>query len=401
MNLQAYAEDLLARKITHEIHTSERRSFRGCRRRWRWVFVNNYYPPTTVRPLEFGVAFHAAMEVIFNPTTWRFPNEGLRALAEKTFVEYCERQRKAYLRAIDEYCLTPEEEENYDDRISLGRGMIQYFCTRQLPEIKKEYVPTHVEVSFDVPLYDEKGNHLLCKCKACRRSFARAGGGTWFGNPVVYSGRVDLVVHDMQGGYWLWDWKTATQLSDTEMYLELDDQVASYVWALRKKMGLNIRGFIYHEQRKAFPEPPNENKTTRLGRKFSVNANQATDYETYMDTVSTYDKDAYEAGLYDDFLEYLKKEGIVFYRKFTIYKSDVQLDNVGTDLTAEALDMIDPHTRIYPQPGRFSCSNCAFQAPCLSKNSGQDYVYTLQTLYVKQEPYYRRNRPLTTDKVGD
>ena len=365
------------------------------------MFVNNYYPPTTVRPLEFGVAFHAAMEVIFNPTTWRFPNEGLRALAEKTFVEYCERQRKAYLRAIDEYCLTPEEEENYDDRIRLGRGMIQYFCTRQLPEIKKEYVPTHVEVSFDVPLYDEKGNHLLCKCKACRRSFARAGGGTWFGNPVVYSGRVDLVVHDMQGGYWLWDWKTATQLSDTEMYLELDDQVASYVWALRKKMGLNIRGFIYHEQRKAFPEPPNENKTTRLGRKFSVNANQATDYETYMDTVSTYDKDAYEAGLYDDFLEYLKKEGIVFYRKFTIYKSDVQLDNVGTDLTAEALDMIDPHTRIYPQPGRFSCSNCAFQAPCLSKNSGQDYVYTLQTLYVKQEPYYRRNRPLTTDKVGD
>jgi hypothetical protein len=52
-------------------------------------------------------------------------------------------------------------------------------------------------------------------------------------------------------------------------------------------------------------------------------------------------------------------------------------------------------------PGRFSCGGCAFKESCLSQNSGADYEYTLETMYIKQEPYYRRNLPATTDKRGD
>jgi hypothetical protein len=267
--------------------------------------------------------------------------------------------------------------------------MLKYFVEKQLPAIQKEYVPTHVEVSFDVPLFSPDGNHIYCKCRTCRTAFAKAGGGRWKGNPVVFSGRVDLIVHDMQGGYWIWDWKSAAQLSTSEMYLELDDQVASYVWALRTAMGLNIRGFIYHEQRKAFPEAPKENKVRRLGRLYSVNVNQATDYNTYLATVMEFDKEAYEAGCYDDHLAWLKASGTDYYRKFTIYKSDFELMEVEKNLLAEALDMIDPGLRIYPMPGKFSCQNCAFQGPCLSKNAGEDYEYQLKTLYQKRLPYYK------------
>jgi hypothetical protein len=394
----SYAQDLIARKLMHEIHVSTRRSFRGCRRRWDWVFRQNIYPVTTAKPLEFGVAFHKAMEVLFNPTTWKFPHNVLGALAEKAFVDVCEKQRKEYLEAKALYALEDDQQHDYDERITLARGMIRYFVERQLPALQQEYVPTHVEVSFDVPMLDEKGNQLYCKCDLCREAFAQAGGGKWKGNPVVYSGRVDLIVHDMQGGYWIWDWKSAAQLSNTEMFLELDDQVASYCWALRVGLGLNIRGFIYHEQRKDYPQPPKENKNIRLGRKFSVAQNQATDYDIYRETISQYDTEAYEMGLYDDFLDFLMNAGVDYYRKFTIYKSDIQLDEVGKDLLAETLDMIDPNLRIYPMPGKFSCNGCAYQSPCLSKNSGMDYEYTLATLFEKKEPYYRRNRPPSTDR---
>ncbi len=204
-NLQAYIQELLDRKTTHEIHGSEVHSFRGCRRRWNWVFRDNLYPPTTAKPLEFGIAFHKAFETMFCPTTWRFQHVVLGALAEKTFVEECESQRAAYLRARDDYMLEGDMQQDYDERLELGRGMIKYFVEKQLPAIQEEFVPTHVEVSFDVPLFDFDGNHLVCKCKACRRAFAKAGGGRWYGNPVVFSGRVDMIVHDMQGGYWIWD----------------------------------------------------------------------------------------------------------------------------------------------------------------------------------------------------
>lgn len=392
--------EMVQRDITHQIHTSERRSFRGCRRRWSWIFQGNYYPVTTAKPLEFGIAYHKAMEVLHNPTTWKFNPKVLGALAEKAFVDLCEKQRKDYLYAKQQYVLEGPDADDYAERVDLGRGMIWYYVDKQLADIQKKYVPTHVEVSFDVPILDENGNQLYCKCKLCRKKFAKAGGGPWRGNPVVVSGRVDLIVHDMQGGYWIWDWKTAAQLSTSEIFLELDDQIATYCAALRKGLGLNIRGFLYHEQRKAFPEPPKENKTRRLGRIFSVNVNQATDYETYLATVKEFDNQAWQEGAYDEFLEHLQLAGTAFYQRFVIYKSDYELDQVEKNLLAEVRDMLDPTLRIYPSPGRFSCNWCAFQTPCISQNAGQDFQYTLDTLYEQKRPYYELQRAASTEGKG-
>lgn len=174
----------------------------------------------------------------------------------------------------------------------------------------------------------------------------------------------------------------------------------SYVFALKRALGLNIRGFIIHEQRKDYPQPPTENKTVRLGRRFSVNKQQATDYQTYKDTVAKDDTSAYEAGFYDDHLNWLRGQGTEYYRRFTIYKTDYELEQVERNLTAEALDMTDPNLRIYPMAGQFSCRSCAFQIPCISKNSGQDFEYSLNTLFVQKLPYYRRSRPASTESKG-
>jgi len=707
--LAVYAEDMIARGLMHEIHTSERRSFRGCRRRWNWLFRQNYYPTVTAKPLEFGIAYHKAMEVLHNPATWKYHPKVLGALAEKAFFDICEQQMREYLRANGEQALGGEVEEDYSERVRLGRGMIWYYVNNQLADIQAKYVPVYVEASFDVPLTDENGEQVFCKCVTCRKAFAKNGGGRWFGNPVVLSGRVDLVVHDMEGYYWIlkptWDWKTAAQLSTSEVFLELDDQIAcvpldseiltrsgwkhhnqlvvgeevlgyngkedalewtlledvnvygptsvvrsraksfdfittpehrwakrthtttpdhgayqlqalkngqqqayvvlaaeldnptnditpdeaaviawvlsdgnisrgprgvqvtiaqskyvkeiqslldrfsdcyssiskfsggfgpqgkgvqglkwhlrapffrrlldkaklnyeldgwesfvlglapkarqvfcetiilaeghsnkfhqnpglkndlfclafflsgkypttqhgakrcqqtvvseprkwtrtivttnlpeprpvwcpttrlgtwvmrqngqivvtgnSYCMALRKKLNLNVRGFIYHEQRKAFPEPPKENKQRRLGRLFSVNVNQATSYEVYLAHIKEFDTEAWQEGAYDEFLEHLKTAGTDYYRRFIVYKSDYELDQVEKNLLAEVRDMIDPNLRIYPSPGKFGCNFCAFQTPCISQNSGQDYQYTLNTLYERRLPYYVRQK---------
>jgi len=207
-------------------------------------------------------------------------------------------------------------------------------------------------------------------------------------------------VYDKDGNYWIWDWKTAARLSTQEVFLELDDQIATYVWALRMGLGLNIMGFVYHEQLKGYPMPPNENKVIRLGRRFSVSKNQTTDYETYKKTVEEHDRVAYEAGFYDDFLKLLQEVGIRYYARFKIYKSEYELWQVYTNLIAEVRDMIAPDLRIYPTPGRFSCQWCAFQVPCISQNAGQDFQYTLDTMYVQQLPYYRRKIALSTESRG-
>lgn len=425
-------QEFVDKRLVHEIHTSERRSFRGCRRRWHWVFQDFYYPQVTAKPLEFGVAFHNAMEVLYEPKTWRFDREIVLGAAIQKFVETCKAQKQAF--AVN-YDVTSEVEEDYNERVELGIGMLKYYWHNVAPDYDKNLTPKMVEVEFMVPIQDpdRPNEYLFCKCQRCRKTqqeafdlegegkyleqwkfgdwhiVCRDGSllsGKWDGLPVVLAGRIDLLAEDRYGHYWIIDWKTAARLArgdasgqERDEFLELDDQIGSYVMALRRKLGLNVRGFVYVELKKAFPEPPAMNSSRRLGRLFSVNKNQSVDYDTYLRTIKEEDTEAFEAGLYDEFLEFLKNEGVHFHGRYQIVKTDEELEEIERNLWSEALDMVSPDLRLYPSAGRFSCGFCAFRQPCLEKNRQGDYQYMLDTLYDKRDKHYWV-KELSTDKQG-
>lgn len=414
--------------LTHQIHTSERKSFRGCRLRWKWHFLDEWTPIGAAKPLEFGIAYHKAMEVLYNPDTWGWDREVVGELAVKTFVDECNKQMTDYLKETGRDDYDHEVEKDYNERIELGKGMLRYYYRDQLPKHPDSFKPVKVEIGFEVPIKNPKtGEQLRCICDKCferwyktdeakqkiaecNERHAAAGNlpcdpkghfESTGGLPVVYAGRIDALGEDENGDYWIIDWKTAAQISDDEEFLELDDQIGSYVWALVVGLGLPVRGFIYHQQRKGYPQPPQRNKHIRLGCAFSVSKNQQTDYETFLRTVQAEDTAAYESGAYDAFLDFLKNEGIVYYKRNVVIKTEAQLKSIEEDIWNEVLDMIDPNVRIYRNAGRFSCKYCAFRQPCLDKARGADYTYGLQTLFKKQEPYYyRQERGASTESKG-
>lgn len=431
-----YVQSLISKRLVHEVHTSERKSFRGCRRRWDWVFLDFYYPRTTAKPLEFGVAFHNAMEVLYNPDTWKWDREVVLNAAIQMFVDTCEKQRKKYLADVDEQYLTSEEAEiDYDERLELGKGMLKYYATKVAPKYDKGWKPLRVEVEFIVPIQNPDTNeYLFCTCNRCRRTmemyWEEAGlgpvewqqsphtklwrvryGGTvrfteWNGLVVTLAGRIDMLAEDPNGHYYIVDWKTAARLArgdssgqDRDEFLDLDDQIGSYVMALRRKLGIDVKGFVYVELKKAFPDKPQRNVQVRQGRMFSVNKQQAVDYETYRDTVAREDTEAFEAGLYNDFLEFLRNEGANFHGRYQIVKSDDELEEIERNLFYEASEMCNPNLLIYPSPGRFSCGMCAFRQPCLEKNRQGDYKYILDTLFDRRKSHYWV-KELSTDKQG-
>lgn len=409
-------QDYIDARLVHEIHTSERRSFRGCRRRWDWIFRHNYYPKMTAKPLEFGISYHEGMEVYYDPRTWHWDKEVLAAAAIQAFITKCEAQKKKSLEAQERQYLDDEVEEDYRERVELGKGMMRYYFTKVAPQEDRGWKPVRVEVEFivDIP-HPETGETIWCKCDVCYKKWrdylAKADASEsplklpynttlFLGLPVVFAGRIDMLAIDEHGDLWIFDWKTARSISEQYQFLYLDDQVGSYPWALRR-LGLNVRGFVYHEQRKGFPQPPLRNKTRRLGCIFSVNKNQDVDYEIYLKTVQEEDREAYEAGSYDDMLEFLKHEGVVYFSRHQIHKTDDELAEIERNIGFEALDMIDPGLRIYPSPGRFGCNFCAFQTPCLEMNSRGDHQYALDTLFERREHYYIRAEPSTESKGGE
>ena len=370
----------------HEIHTSSRKSFKGCRRRYNWIFNEQYYPIRTAKPLEFGTAYHAAMEVYYEPDTWNMDRDVVGALAITKFVDVCEAQKRAALEIKDEQYLPDEVEEDYQERLDLGRGMLRYYFSDVAPVADKRFKPVKVEIPFTVPILNPiDGKQLICECHE------------W---PVTYNGRIDMLAEDDRGDYWIFDWKTAAQIARSDEFLYLDDQIGSYVWALRY-LRVPVRGFVYHEQRKAFPQAPTRNTNIRQGRWFSVNKNQATDYDTYLATVQEHDSGAFQEGLYDDFLEFLKEEGTPFWKRYQIHKSDKELISIASNIYYEAYEMTRTGTPMYPNAGRFGCNTCAFRQPCMGMNSGEDYQYTLNTLFEHREHYWLREAPSTESKGGE
>lgn len=412
-------QDYIDLKLVHEIHTSERRSFRACRRRWDWLFRNNYYPLVTAKPLEFGVAYHAAMEVFYAPETWTWDRQVVAAAAIKKFVDVCEMQKAKAIADVGHLYLEDEQEEDYAERVELGKGMLKYYFEEVSPKIDIGWEPIKVEIAFMIAIPNpETGEDTIwCTCDSCwekwwkyvqnsmpdkEKEFVTEEGerAGFQGLPVVYAGRLDMLAKDEKGQLWIFDWKTARNIAEKYDFLYLDDQIGSYVWALNR-LKLLVRGFVYHEQRKGYPRPPKRNVNRRLGRLFSVAMNQDTDYDTYLDTVAREDREAWEEGLYDEFLSFLQNEGIIYYDRHQIAKSLDELDEIERNIGLEALDMIDPKLRIYPSAGRFGCSFCAFQQPCIEKNAQGDYQYALNTMFEQREHYYVREMPSTESKGGE
>jgi hypothetical protein len=411
----------------HEVHNSERMSFRGCRRRWNWVFQERWYPPLTPKPLEFGVAYHKAMEVYYDPETWPSTENGwsheLNALASVgAFVETCEEQRTAYLRHLRNEGtegIEPEVQADYDERLELGKGMLRYYFDNVAPKEDQGIRPVKAEVSFAVPILRPDvldGLHTQSHLVSLMQSGSVAGyqlrcnspkcAGRHVPNaPVVFAGRFDLLMEDHVGGLWVLDWKTATRLSSgREEFLETDNAISAYCWAMFA-MGAEMRGFLYHEEKKAFPEPPKMNSSARLGRWFSVNKQQSTSVDLFVQTVREQDTTAYERGLYDEYIEFLKwqekEPGGGYYARYQVHRSEKALLNAGRYISQEACDMIAPDLRIYPQPGRFSCTSCAFRQPCIGQTNDEDYMYTLATMFDRRDHYWVRDQASTETKGGE
>src|SRR3954470_3787280 len=127
--------------LVHEIHTSERKSFKGCRLRWSWHFEDQWTPIGMAPPLEFGIAYHKGMEVLYDPDTWDWDKEIVGELAVKAFVDTCDGQRKKYLKEANQPELEASVKEDYDARITLGKGMLRYFYRTQLPKYPENFRP--------------------------------------------------------------------------------------------------------------------------------------------------------------------------------------------------------------------------------------------------------------------
>jgi hypothetical protein len=327
-------------------------------------------------PLEFGTAMHSALEVYYDPETWTGDRVVVQILTKQRFVDVCNEQKKIHLQASDSVDLIVEKDEEFAARVKLGLGMLDHYFI-WAPKQDTELIPVMTEIEFEVPVIVPSGLKL-------RPGFMVGGNNNllWCNSnniwiPVVYQGRIDLLVQEtcFPNRYWIVDHKTTGNMGSVE-WLDLDEQGGSYCWALREKLGLNIAGVVYNQLLKDYPKPPKE----LVNGGYSQNKQQRTTYETYLRAL---EKAGEPLERYTEYLHHLRYLQNPFCRRIQIHRSRREIENLERTICLEAIDMID-NPSIYRNAGPFTCMNCAYKPPCLADIDGQDVQFILNEYYRKR-----------------
>lgn len=355
------------------IRTSDTNQFRRCRVAWDFgsKIRMNYEPRRGAIPLEFGTAWHCAMEVVHDPKRASDPRQVVYTEAWVALKGYLKEWQRRESK-LDGY-----DGDVFPELIELGKGMLTHYAKwEKTHPIKGEVMYTEVEFEVKIPVPWQLYAMVHRRGFGAERDpdhpedetlYLTKGGNPTGGAFVVFQGRIDLVTL-WNGRVIIWDHKTAAQFPESVGWLDKDAQAGRYCWALKQMLGIDVDMVIFRQARKKLPDPPQVLKNGTL----SKNKSQRTTPEVYRAEIKRLN---HNPAYYADFLATF--QGQEYFRDIETYRSRQELENLGLEVLYEALDMLgDP--LIYRSPSQFACDWCAYNAPCTARFDGSDWEFILE-----------------------
>jgi hypothetical protein len=211
------------------------------------------------------------------------------------------------------------------------------------------------------------------------------------GRPIRYQGRVDLLAGDEHDRYWVVAHRLVDRFGAADDLL-LDEELVAACWAMERFYpGMRIAGTVHNELlRPAVPPVGTDRAAPRAGpRRFG--RRRLRRHERGLPQ--------HEASGGGRSLPYARRgvgprrpdsaqvcsEGDGQFRRTRILRGPAELAAMGARLAAEALDMVEPGLRLYPNPAPEHCGSCRFVAPCLAVERG-DVRAVLEAAYRDRGP---------------
>lgn len=335
----------------HEIHISDVRSFKQCRRKWDWssMLRRGLEPVKPYAPFFTGRAIHHCLEHYYAHGTPFKASLDLFLETEKTSMERTGR-------------LWPVEQETIDEQIDLITGLLahyevwlKYDSTGRWTDDQLEFIS--METSFSVPILTPRG---------------RAS------SKVFLAGRFDgLIKRKDDGTYWIWETKTTRSIDELRRSLDNDEQAGAYMYAAQQMFNVPVSGVLYNIIRKKIPTEPRVLQSGYLSKDKRVD----TTAFMYMEAARRNHPDWTQKELliqYEDILNELLEAGNKFFARVPIYRTANEINVLAYNLWLVSLEMTRSAVAIYPTPNWMNCNFCHFRAPCLAMNADADYEFLLQ-----------------------
>lgn len=414
------------------IHTSDRATFKDCRRRWYWSSPahQNLIPKVSIygiyMPFWFGTGIHVALEKYYHPILRENPEVAFDAwfdvqwnggqIKESELEQYADRfpsQLKNGTWVVEglKDVLPDPDYDAFEMHHELGKGMMRFY--KEYSERNDDFTVVASEHTFSVPVIDPttgaplymvdnrempedwepnlKAENMYGPLIVADHKDQKTG----FLKQVHARGRMDLIVHgNTTENFAIIDHKTADTIKDDYFdHTDLDEQCTTYIWAAEIEAQMydlpykDIAGVVYQALRKAHPQPPN---ITTRGLPSLNKATESTTPRLFEQCIKEMGLEEYFK--MDDNMQryytYLVEQGDKqFIQRHPVTRNRHQKENAGLRLYMEAMDMLD-NPRIYPNPTKnYSCLRCRFRGPCLAVESGRDWEDMIKDGY--QENYDR------------
>jgi len=355
--LMQHLEELEQQGIkVFKLSTTEREEFKRCRRKWDFASLSRQglEPRKPAQPLWFGHGIHHGLELYYREQ--KNPAEEFKAWAKKQF------------ELMESYPIKfPEAMERMKESVSLGAAMLDSYVAWATVQDAKDFAHVrHTEMEFQVPVRDFEGKPLR---------FTDGGGQVW---EIHLVGRLDLVVEDWDGKYWIMDHKTSADKLNVEILL-LNDQMTVYLWAAQQIFKVEFEGALYNVLRKKLPTVP---RLIQNGTRLSKDKSIDTTYEVYLAEI---EKHGFDPEEYSDILQHLQEKEQTFFQREKVRRNQTELATAGAMLRFEGVDMLNAPF-IYPN-ATWDCRwDCDFVSVCKAMNRGDDWQYLIETMYQKRDP---------------
>ena len=364
------------------IRTSDRITFKQCRRKWGWSshLKRNLAPKHLAAPLWFGSGIHFALEDFHGYNRFDGP--------DRAFLAYCIATARQ-----DTRLLPPEAQELMD----LGQKMMNYY-TKYWLRFRKS-MPTYwapnpqtgesepqTEVNFEIAVPLEENPQLA--------TYVKEHGA----DCLLYCGTIDRVSYDQEeDGLWIEEYKTAARYE--QFHFQTDPQVTTYCWAASHVYDKPILGVRYLQFIKQAPEPP---RILASSGKISTASNLVSSYPLYLEALERYYGDADKAPkeYHQKLAEIGRAEdehGDRFIRRDIVRRNTHACNAEAVKILLEAEDMLNPSLPLYPNPTRMCPRMCSFLAPCVTMDDGGDWEYELEQEFDSRdqdaERFWRKRLP--------
>lgn len=329
---------MTAIELPHISH-SQMKSWRSCQKQWDYRYSQLLIPKRHTRPLYFGNWFHAALESHYKGKGWRTGH-----------AEYAE-----------QYDKMPEDEQQlFDKGSSRSKGPWEPLPL-QVERAVRSYLWYYrdsgwkvvaVEVPFEFEVTLDDGRHVLLK------------------------GRIDLVIQDRYGKYWVVDHKTTTTIPAETAFHSMDPQLIIYPVAVEHQLGITIEGVIYNY---VLSRPPSIPKMNKDGKTIAKN-DVKTDYPTLYRFLKEHGRDPQE---YSEVLLPLQAQS-PFLARYRLPRTPAVTGQVLLEAQWTAKEILD-HETVTRNVNR-QCERCSYQQVCRADLLGFDTRPMREMFFSTEEP---------------